>query len=108
MPRPAVPYSLEVILPNREVIQHRFGSDTFVEAIERIGIQRVKSLNMMYGKFPLIDTVIHPTGTQRKTATYYIRMPIAPYRCGTVLNRIADALDIDLTVKLGGHMYQHR
>ena len=94
---PPRPYPFTVILPNGELIEHRYGSDTFVETIERIGIERVKRLNLMYGKFRLIDTRIHPTGRQRKSRKYYIRMPSAPYRQRIVLDRIAEGLDINLT-----------
>ena len=95
-----VNYQLKVTMPNGEIIHHAYGSDTFVETIERIGIERVKSLNLMYGKFPLIDDVVHPTGKQRKSGRYYIRMPIAPYRQAIVLRRIAEGLNINLTAPL--------
>ena len=85
-------------MPNGEQICHRYGSDTFVEVIEKIGIEKVKSLNLMYGKFPLIDNVVHDTGKQRESGRYYIRMPSAPYRQAIVLRKIAEGLNISLKV----------
>ena len=91
-------FQLKVTMPSGQIIHHTNGTDTFVETIERIGIERVKSLNLMYGKFPLIDTGVHPTGKQRESGRYYIRMPIAPYRQVDVLRKIAKGLNINLRV----------
>ena len=65
---PPRPYPFTVILPNGELIEHRYGSDTFVETIERIGIERVKRLNLMYGNFP---THRHAFSPNRHTAAIW-------------------------------------
>ena len=91
---------LAVTMPNREKICRRFGSDTFVEVIEKIGIEKVKSLNLRYGENLLINDVNHDEVKLRKSGRYYIKIPSAPYRQAPVLEKIAKGLKIMLEVEL--------
>ena len=40
---------LKVIMSNGEQIRLRYGSDTFIEVIERLGIEGVRKLGIKYG-----------------------------------------------------------
>lgn len=91
---------LAVTMPNWEKICRRFGSDTFVEVIEKIGIEKVKSLNLRYGENLLINDVNHDEVKLRKSGRYYIKIPSAPYRQARVLRKIAKGLKIMLKVEL--------
>ena len=95
--RPVGP--LAVTMPNGEKICRRFGSDTFVEVIEKIGIEKVKSLNLRYGENLLINDVNHDEVKLRKSGRYYIKIPSAPYRQARVLRKIAKGLKIMLKVE---------
>lgn len=63
---------LKVIMQNGKEICHRYVSDTFVEAIQIIGIEKVKLLGMEYCDVPLISTFKHHTYNQAQSGSYYI------------------------------------
>lgn len=62
---------LFVTMSNGDKINHSRSVDTFVEVIERLGIERVRNLNKVY-LTPLISTSKHHTYNQRKSGRYYI------------------------------------
>ncbi len=62
---------LFVTMPNREIVNHKTSVDTFVEVIEKLGIERVRHLNKEY-IIPLISTHRHERYGQRKSGRYYI------------------------------------
>ena len=63
---------ITVIMPDGEEICHRQVSKTFVEAIEKIGVERVKILDLILNGIPLIATSQHPTYSQTESGNYYI------------------------------------
>lgn len=65
---------LLVTMPNGEKINHRRSSDTFVEVIEKLGIEQVKHLNIVVGKIPLIADFDVPERSQRKSGQYHIML----------------------------------
>ena len=84
------------------------GVDTYVEVIEEIGVEKVKSLNIEYGDNPLIDDVYHVGVNQEKSGLYYIRVPGNIYRQGNLLKQVAERLNIDLIVDyFWEHRHQH-
>ena len=65
------PTRLVVTMANGERIDRRAATDTFVEAIEKLGIERVRNLGHNVGRFSLISTSqFHEK--QRKSDQYYI------------------------------------
>lgn len=65
------PTRLVVTMANGERIDRRAATDTFVEAIEKFGIERVRDLGHNVGRFSLVSTSqFHEK--QRKSGRYYI------------------------------------
>ena len=58
-------------------------SDTFVERIKRIGVERVEGLNIEIADIPLVSTVDYSGRAQRQVCAYYITMGLAPGDMGT-------------------------
>ena len=66
---------LVVELPDHgALIRCQNATDTFVEAIKRIGIERVKGLEIEIAGIPLISTTQYPDRAQHKVGEYYITM----------------------------------
>ena len=93
---------LGVTMPNGKQFRCRYGVDTYVEVIEEIGIEKVKSLNIRYGDNPLIRGVddfgidINYGLQWVDSGSYRIRNPGAIYRQVEVLEEIAERLNINL------------
>ena len=93
---------LVVAMPDRGVlIRCEHATDTFVETIKRIGIEKVQTLNIETWGIPLISTTEYPQPhTQRKVDDYYIATNINPEGIVTKLRQIADGLGIVLYAEL--------
>ena len=63
---------INVIMEDGQEICHSRASETFAEVIEKIGLERVKNLDLTLNGIPLIATYKHPTYSQTKSGTYYI------------------------------------
>ena len=76
-------------------------TDTFVEVIKRIGIERVNNLQMEIAGVPLIlrAELPHPPA-QRKVGNYYIATNLHPEALATKLEQIATGLNITLYAEL--------
>lgn len=88
-------------MPNGKQVRRRYGVDTFVEVIEEIGVERVKSLNIIYGDNPLIRKKFdfYRGEVQWKESGFYeIRNPSAIYRQANLLREVAKRLNINLIV----------
>ena len=79
-----------------EQIRLSMGAETFVEVIEKIGIERVKDLGIVCRRVPLIDTTNHPSITQRKSGRYFVVTSSSTLTKIDQLNKIADRLGVDL------------
>ena len=93
---------LVVELPDHgALIRCQRATDTFVEAIKRIGIERVKNLGIEVGDTLLISTTESPNPpAQRKVGEYYITMGMAPEGIAIKLRQIADYLNVPLYAEL--------
>ena len=93
---------LVVELPDHSaLIRCRTATDTFVEAIKRIDIEQVKTLNITVSGIPLISTTKYPQPhTQRKVGNYYIATNLHPEALATKLEQIATGLNITLYAEL--------
>ena len=82
------------------------GVDTYVEVIEKIGVEKVKSLNIKYGDGPLIYTFgdfgvnYNNALSWVESGTHFIRNPGAIYRQANELKKVAKRLNIALIVDL--------
>ena len=83
---------LLVTMPNGEKINHRRSSDTFVEVIEKLGIEQVKHLDIVVGKIPLIADFDVPDRSQRKSGQYHIMLNTNTGQKKKLLEEIASKL----------------
>ena len=90
---------LRVTMPDGKVIDRKHARDTFVEVIEKVGIDRVKRLNIIINSIPLISTSKDPERQQRKLGEYYIYVGKSTRHKEQLLNKIASNLRIDLQVE---------
>ena len=93
---------LVVELPDHgTLIRCEQATDTFVEVIKRIGIERVNNLQMEIAGVPLIlrAELPHPPA-QRKVGEYYITMGMDPENMARKLRQIAACLEIPLHAEL--------
>ena len=93
------PTRLVVTMSNGESIDHHNATETFVEVIEKLGIQRVKDLDKEY-IIPLISTDEHPRYTQRKLGRYYIMTQSSTNTKKELLEEIASDLEEKLIVAI--------
>ena len=95
---PSVGGKLGVTMPNREKIRLQYASDTYVKVIEKIGIEKVKSVKVKHGAFLLIDDVNQAGVRQKKSGPYYIKTPGAIGQQIRLLREVAERLNIDLII----------
>lgn len=92
---------LVVTLPDRGIlIRCQQATDTFVEVIKRIGIERVAGLDIEIAGIPLVSMTEHPARAQRPEGPYYITMGLAPVDMARRLEQIASQLGIVLYAEL--------
>ena len=76
--------------------------DTFIETIEKLDIEKVRSLGLEINAIPLIADQDFPNKAQREigtdTGTYYIVSGTNTVTKKKILNDIADRLKRDMTV----------
>lgn len=90
--------NLAVTMPNGEKIRHRYAPDTFVEVLEKIGLERVRKLGIMCRYAPLVDTIPNNNVRQRQSGGYYVTVDTHHRYMTKILWRIAATFDIDLVV----------
>lgn len=90
------PTRLVVTMEDGDRIDRRAATDTFVEAVEKLGIERVRNLGHNVGRFSLIATSqLHEK--QRKSGRYYI----TTHNTTTAdKKRLLETIASDLGVKL--------
>ena len=91
---------IKVTMSDGEVIERKSGIVTFIEVIEKLGIESVKDLNLIRNTIPLISTSKHPDREQHQRGQYYIVSRISAKDKKRILDRIAKELEIDLKVEL--------
>lgn len=90
---------LRVTMEDGEVIERKIGLTTFIEVIEKLGIERVKDLNLIRNTIPLISNSKHPDVEQRQRGQYYVVSHITTEDKKRILDQIARKLEIDLKVE---------
>ncbi len=90
---------LLVTMHNGETINHKVSAITFVEVIEKLGIDRVRNLNKVY-IIPLISTSKNSRYTQRKSGRYYIMTNTDTKTKKRLLEEIAADLQEPMKVKI--------
>ena len=91
---------LVVTMSNGEKIDHNVAAATFAEVIEKLRIERVRSLERIVSGISLISTSKHPIYDQRQSGQYYIMTNTDTETKGKLLEEIAAALDETLKVEI--------
>ena len=92
--------TLIVTMPDGERIQRDAIGETFVSVIEKLGIERVKSLNIERRECPIISTSKHPEFRQILSGSYYVLTDQLTRDKKRDLKKIADGLGIKLKVEI--------
>lgn len=87
-------------MPNGEIVNHNVSATTFAEVIKKLGIERVRDLGYKLNSTPLISTSNHSTYDQRKYGRYYIMTHSDTKTKKRLLEQIASALSVQLTVEV--------
>ena len=98
-------YTLIVTMPDGERIENKKPTDTFVSVIEKIGIERVRDLDIRAvgvsrnraDPLPLIAPYSDPH-SQRKSGSYFIAVGNSTLKKGKWLQEIASRLGIKMEV----------
>lgn len=93
---PEISGPLRVTMSYGTVICRRYGSDTFVEAIEEIGIEKVKRLPILINGIPLVATHNNHPYTTKKLGDYYIIVHTSTPKKVEILRRIDGYLNVGL------------
>ena len=101
-PPPPAPKNkgLFVTMPNGEQINHKVSATTFVEVIEKLGIEEVRNLEYKVNRIPLISTSKHPVYDQRKSGRYHIMTNTDTKTKKRLLEEIAADLQEPMKVKI--------
>ena len=102
-PKPKKPLQwtkLVVTMPDGERIERPKIKDTFVEVIEKLGIEKVAALDIIRQKIPLIATSEYPDRYQRQSGSYYILTDTMTIDKKRDLMKIAKGLGVELKVEI--------
>ena len=99
MGRKASPKRLRVEFPDGTVMCENKATDTFVQVLYRIGLERVSSLPLKLSGCPLVSTQKHESARAvRELDGYFIATHSSTEGKATCIQRIAKELDIKITV----------
>jgi hypothetical protein len=100
--KPSVRKKIEVIFPDNTVICHSMVVNTMVEVIQKIGIERVRSLDIQMSGFPLLSPQKHKQNTYQwaeiKSGLYICTTTSTDTKLGQ-LNEINDTLSLGLKIQ---------
>ena len=91
---------LVVTMPDGERIECPLIKDTFVEVIEKLGIEKVAALGISRQKIPLIAASEYPNRYQRPCGSYYILTDTTTIDKKRDLMKIAKGLGVELKVEI--------
>ena len=91
---------LVVTMPDSERIERPVIRDTFVEVIEKLGVEKVAALGIARRKIPLVATSEYPDCSQRPSGPYYILTNTTTQDKRRDLMEIAKRLGVELKVEI--------
>lgn len=91
---------LVVTMPDGERIERSLIRDTFVEVIEKLGIEKVKACGLSRRGIPLIATSEYPNCSQRRSGSYYILADTLTVDKRRDLLKIAKSLGLEDKLKV--------
>ncbi len=86
-------------MPNGEEIGHNTAAITFVEVIEKLGVEKVRSLEKRY-IIPLISTSEDAKYKQHRLGPYYIMTTHSTQTKKRLIEEIASDLGLDKSLKV--------
>ncbi len=92
--------SLCVTMPNGEQIHLATGADTFVDVIEKLGIEHVLRLGLKIGQYFLISPYNNYPNSTRRSGDYWIITNTSTKQKKRLLEKIADLLKVSLIVDI--------
>ena len=87
-------------MPDGERIECSTIRDTFVQVIEKLGIEKVAALGISRGRILLIAESEYPNCTQKPSDSYYILVDATTQNKKRDLMKIAKGLGIELNVEI--------
>lgn len=91
---------LSVTLPGGRDIHHPVAADTFVEALQELGLERVKALNIRVNGIPLVASERNYDYTQAKVGPYWVITHSNTEYKRKLLTEIGERLGVRLIVKI--------
>ena len=98
--RPLQWTKLVVTMPDGEIVECSKIKDTFVEVIEKLGVEKVAALDIIRRKIPRVSASEYPGRTQRQSGSYYIYTGGSTNEKRYDLLKIAKGLGIELKVEI--------
>ena len=81
-------------------IQKKFAYETFIEVLEKIGLDKIMALNILDAGIPLISNQRHAVAKQHLAKNgYYIKTHSSSLQKKMLLERIAKELNVNLVVE---------
>ena len=91
---------LVVTMPDGEKVEFPKIKDTYVEVIEKLGVEKVVALDISRQKIPLIAVSEYPDRYQKPSGSYYILTDTTTIEKRRDLMKIAKGLGIELKVEI--------
>ena len=91
---------LKITFADGTILDDRKASIVFAKAIEKIGIERVRALQIVSNTVPLISTTKHEFYGQNQVDNYYVMTNTDTKGKKATLEQIANALGITLDVQI--------
>lgn len=92
--------NIRVTFPDDCTIFNQFAANTLAESIEKLGVEKVKALNLIVNGHPLISSEKHNRYGQIKVGDYYVMTSTSTQVKKHLLKKIARALDVRLFVEV--------
>ena len=87
-------------MPDGETVECPKIRDTFVEVIEKLGIEKVAALDISRQKIPLVAVSKYPDLYQKLSGSYYILTDTTTIDKKRDLMKIAKGLGVELNVEI--------
>lgn len=91
---------LRVTMPDSIQISLSTGADTFVEVIEKLGIEQVRRLGIKIGQYLLVSPYNDYPHSTRRSGSYWIITNTSTKQKKRLLERIAERLSVSLKVEI--------
>jgi predicted type IV restriction endonuclease len=91
---------ISVIFPDKTIIKHKKVVDTFIEAIKRIGPEKILPLNLYRAGVAIVSETKDNFYSQHKIGKYWIMVHTSTREKIAVLNEINEKLNLNLTIEI--------